>query len=499
MKLAEILKKNYYIYKIGRKFRIFLFVLKDVLLLAKYRTRKDNTENGVIIPPLGYIKLTLNESVDYEKKILFDKSEELNWLHSIKTLLNEDSKVAFYYPDGLLIPVFLSKNISCKILIISKKDDLSLSKLIKDNDLKNISLVSNYTTLDRMDLIFLPKSDNLNFNKNSENIIYFGDSSKNQYSSNTFTLYRNINGRFFPKDTYIDKSLDVDFYLLTRKKRQGGGTLSFNDKNKISGATYLRSPEIYPFDLCYDSVLDHVDEFIFAVDNVLQRDTRQEHDKRDILIERFMDGLSDKNRSKVKLVKFDFKARFNSQLNVPAKWLVDVSNHVLDVSKYNNICFLQADEMYHEDNFEEIKAFSRQDEIIALQHEFLHFVKDLKHIRNPVTVAYTHAIRVFKKDNFSCTGDGYTFVPLQGKNHLPKIKTSKLPIYHLGYVIDFIKKMQVHLDEGGIFNFKDKKVLTDDWIDKADLIQYSGGYPKSLFLKNKLSSDKVSSFLSDLE
>ena len=49
MKLAEILKKNYYIYKIGRKFRIFLFVLKDVLLLAKYRTRKDNTENGVII------------------------------------------------------------------------------------------------------------------------------------------------------------------------------------------------------------------------------------------------------------------------------------------------------------------------------------------------------------------------------------------------------------------------------------------------------------------
>jgi len=95
--------------------------------------------------------------------------------------------------------------------------------------------------------------------------------------------------------------------------------------------------------------------------------------------------------------------------------------------------------------------------------------------------------------------DGYTFVPLQGKNHLPKIKTSKLPIYHLGYVIDFRKKMQVHLDEGGIFNFKDKKVLTDDWIDKADLIQYSGGYPKSLFLKNKLSSDKVSSFLSDLE
>ncbi len=497
MNLASFLKKNHLVYKLGRKIRILLFLLKDVLTFSKNRISKSNKQSGTILPSFGYIRIRLNELVDFEKKLLFDRADELNWLHSIKMLLNKESNVVFYYPEGSLIFIFLAKNIGCNIAIVLKKKNDSFVKTIQANNLENIDILYDDIKLKDIDLVFTSCKEIINKN-NFKKIIFLDNNINSNNFNKQYFLYKNINGRYFAKNQEVDLDLSIDFTLLTRKELYPSNIILSKDSHKISGGTYLRSPEIYPFDLCYDSVLDHVDEFIFAVDSVLQIDTEYEHVKRNNLIEKFMDKLTESQRKKVKIVEFDFKARFNKKLDVPAKWLVDVSNHILDMAKYNNICFIQADEMYHEDNFEEIKSFAGQEKTIALQHEFLHFVHDLEHIRNPKTVAYTHATRVFKKDKFSCTGDGYTFIPLEGKDYLPKTEISKYPIYHIGYVVDFRKKVRLHLDDGGIFDFKDKEVSMDDWIENADLIDYHGGYPKSLFLKDRLSSKKISPFLKNI-
>ena len=212
-----------------------------------------------------------------------------------------------------------------------------------------------------------------------------------------------------------------------------------------------------------------------------------------------MDNIESRYRSKVTIKEFDFKARYCQDLTIPARWITDVNNYLLDRCKYNNIMYVMADEMYHENSVVEIKEFAYQKKFDSMWHYFLHFVQDLNHIRNPETVAYTDAIRVFKKDKFSCTHDGYSFVHMKGSDFLPRHIKAKNPIFHLGYVMDFRKKANEHIAEGGIFNFSNKDEIFNGWVDNVDLIGYKGGYPKYLSYKNMLSSDKIYSLMQDIK
>lgn len=454
---------------------------------------KNNAE-GTLLPTFGNIQIKLNLQLPYERKFLFDDSEELNWLHGIKLLLGEKDKILFQDDLGLLIPVFLAKlSPQSEIFIVSASENKNLKSTLDRNKITNIKWLSSLPKLDDITLNFSHSLLSESKLVKSKNILLIPSLDQN-YSG--YKTLKNIDGRFFETNELAGLCcLKADFYLISKERVIDRREVNIIKKTKLSGATYLRSPEIYPFDLCYESVLDVVDEFIFGLDSVLQVNTDEERVKRKILIDSFMDNLEPAKRAKVQINEFDFKARLNKELSIPAKWLVDVSNTLLEKCQYENICFVQADEMYHEEGHKQILEFAAQDKYSALQHEFLHFMFDMAHIRNPETVAYTHAVRVFKKDMYSSTGDGYTFLSLKGKNHLPLEKFATHPIYHLGYVLDFRKKMEVHLADGGIFDFKDKKVNPDTWVHKADVVDFNGLLPKYLRLEGQVNSEKIKAYL----
>lgn len=491
--LKSQLQKNFAIYWIGRKVRIFLQIVSRILNGFYFIETYNALFKGTQINGFGEIKIALNVSVPYERKLIYDKGEELNWVHGMKLFVNEGQKIYFINPPSAFMPVFFAKMIKNNVFIKTKSENKFKFDLERNN-VANVEFISENEYLDA-DLVFI-FGDN-DYVGLSNGIVFNVTQRTSLKVENNKNMQKNVDGRFFPLDYQNQYDQFVSYFIIKPNDYQEK-KINLSVPKKISGATYLRSPEIYPFDLCYQSVLNVVDEFIFGLDDILQTHNEVEILKRNQIIEKFMDDLTPQDRAKIRFSKFDFKARFNKNLNIPAKWLVDVSNSLLDKCSYETVCFVQADEMYHENNYEQILEFSRQDDVLALKHEFLHFVFDLKQIRNPETVAYTHAIRVFKKDCYSCTGDGYSFISLRGRNDLLREYVSKYPIYHLGYVIDFRKKMEAHLAEGGLFDFKDKKVDTDAWIDKADVVPYEGFYPKFLFLENKISSEKIKFYTSKI-
>jgi hypothetical protein len=497
MSLSSVLKKNYFIYYLGRNIRLLKENLSNKIRRRDSFRIKSNVINGTKLLNLGEMSIKLDKSIPYEKKLILNPDEDCAWLQNNKLLLNQGDIVVIDSPKSLLIALYCLKISKARIIItgsISSEIKFELDQLYKKIVyIQDINNLNEYLNIKMMFTDRIEEYTDLNVDYILSGLIFKNSS----ICPHTYSLLkgRTFNGLFdYKEDQKVDiylyskKNLDIPNIIFPKKEAQ-----------KISSFSLLRSPDIYPFDICYSSVLEVADEFILGIDTILQEDTDKKHKERNIYIESFMDSIEPRYRYKIKIKKFDFKARFCKELTIPARWITDVNNNLLDRCKYNNIMYIMADEMYHENSIVEIKDFASQDKYESMWHYFLHFVQDLNHIRNPETAAYTHAVRVFKRDKFTCIHDGYSFVHLKGNNYLPRQIEAKNPIYHLGYVIDFRKKAEAHISEGGIFNFRNKESSFDGWIDNADLVTYNGKYPKYLSYKNMPNSKKIESFLNNIK
>jgi len=496
MSLSSILKKNYFIYYLGRRIRLLKSGLSNMVKRTDDFRVKSNIINGTRLSVLGNINVKLNDDIHYEKKLILNPDDDCGWIQNSKLLLNQDDIIIIDSPRSSLIAQYYLKVSKVRIVVvgsISSEIRIELDRL--DGNIVFIQDVNGVNKNINIKMIFTDRIEK--YSRLNSDYILSTEIFKN-HSSNPYA-YSLLKGRTFMGLLEYKEKQKIDMYLYSK------GNLGIpyiicpkKEDQKISSFSLLRSPDIYPFDLCYSSVLEIADEFTLAIDTILQKNTEKKHKEREIYIESFMDSVDPKYKNKIKLKKFDFKARSCVDLSIPARWITDVNNHLLDRCKYSNIMYVMADEMYHEDSIAEIKDFAYQDKYESMWHYFLHFVQDLNHIRNPETVAYTHAVRVFKRDKFACIHDGYSFVHLKGIKYLPRQIEAKNPVYHFGYIMDFRKKVESHISEGGIFNFENKKITFDGWVDNADLIKYNGKYPKYLFSSNYLSSTKIKPLIDDV-
>lgn len=456
---------------------------------------------GTQLPWLGNIIIKLNLLDDRERDGIFSNNFDFGEIQALKNLLDEKSYVILFKPESSIIPVFIGKNIGCSIALVSSsariKKDLVRNNIEKVTFLNSLFDIESNSFSYKILIIHekylnatmqLPKTDAvLLILKEYENQL-------NVQLEFTYN-YKWIAGRAL----LYNQDVKSKFFLFSNKRFGMINIHKNNYEKKISGFSLIRNADIYPFDLCYESILEIVDEFILGIDKNIPDNHGDGENSRQRLIERFLDNTNYRNKIKI-IDDYDFGVRFCEKINPRARWIADVNNLLLSNCSFGNCIYIMADEMYHEDSYEEILHFANQTKYTAMWHYFLHFVTDLVHIRRPRTVAYTNAIRVLKKDKYTSFHDGYSFSSIYErppyhtvtKKPLETID-AKYPIYHLGYVMDFRKKIKIHAEKEGIFANRDFLYLLNDEI--SDLIEYKGPYPKFLFNQEMDSYQKIKHLL----
>ena len=484
--IKNSLKNSYFIYKTVRYIKSFdlanywyqrLFNKQFNILLQQSKTQK-----GINAPLMGGFDVHIDESKYYELEMLYNNELNSSELQSLKLLINENDNILIVNPTSAISILFFATNIKCNIDILngnlqSIQDDINNNTIIGEvNFINQIGNIKHYK-------LAMVLNDYAIDTKLSEYIVYIYNKkiSLEEFSSNEKNVYLWKDGR-----ALIDTTLKSN-YILTSNVPYAVKTNQ--DKTKISGFSLLRNADIYPFDLCYESILEVVDEFLLFVDNNYPANHGIGEESRNELIKQFI--ANSKYPEKIKIIDtLDFKARYCSKFSVPARWITDVNNYMIDQCSYENCLYIMADEMSCEDSHKEILEFAKQENVVALNHYFLHFIWDLKHIRNPDNVAYTHAIRLFKKSYFASIHDGYSFKYIVDEK-APNINEAKYPVYHFGYIMDFRKKAKILSEDGGIFQGAKEK----GYIEDVDTVEFRGSIPKYLNNEAMYSYGKIKNLM----
>ena len=304
---------------------------------------------------------------------------------------------------------------------LNKKKILIMDK-IDNNFINNNKKIFNY-----IDLVFLKKDTNV----------------LNKY----FYKYNFIQGRIFHnkhKNPYY-------FKLLSKEKINIKKTI----RNKISGFSTIKDFNLYPFDLAFESVLPFVDEFLLGID------TASFNNKNKKLLKLFLN--QSKFKKKIKTIFFDFNSNTTLNMKVRGRWITDANNKIINQCSGDYCFYIQADEIFPSISMKDFKKifFNNPEEVYL---NFLHFVYDLETIIEPAKSSYSKAIRIFKKDLYAASHDGFSF---QKINHYrPKIYNSEKLIYHISYVYKYKEKIKSHFEnqKGLHSNQMSKKKFLNNYI-----------------------------------
>ncbi len=416
-KIKYFLKNNKFI---GHYFLIIKLLINGKIILNFFFSSK--------FPNIGKFKTKINIFDFEEIKILDNENYDHPNLQSFRSL-ELDKINLFLNSSNKLLKKFLSKTLNIKVINFV---DLKKKKFNKKNNnvLITDELISlkdkNKIDLNKMSLIFTKK------NSNFINAKYF--------------RYKYEQGRIFP-----DSNKYKNYYKLFSKKKIN---INKNNLNKLSGFSTLKSLDIYPFDLAYESILPYVDEFFLGIDSSCFN-TRYER-----ILNSFLKKT--KFRKKIRLEFFNFNSETANNLKVRGRWIVDANNRLLNKCKGNYCLYVQADEIFpniSKKKFNKI-FISQPDEIYF---DYLHYVFNLETIIEPKKSAYSEAIRIFKKDIYACCHDGFSFHNLSP--YRPKSVRSNLTIKHLSYVYKFNKKINEHFTKkSGVFKNRSKKYFLNNYI-----------------------------------
>ncbi len=278
--------------------------------------------------------------------------------------------------------------------------------LITDKNIVKNYLKDNYFIIDDLKIF-----DNLPSDKSITLL-----TRKNIINKN-FNTYKYIKGRLFN----LSSNNICNYYLITKEN-----FLENIKINKISGFSSIKSFELFPFDLCYESILPHVDEFILGVDIAAL------NKKREKLLDNFLNQT--KYRDKIKLVYLDFKTDLYKKIKSQGRWIANINNYLLNYCSGEYCYYIQADEFNNHKNLRKKLDDAIKINTHEINFNFFHYIFNLQTIRDPKYASYQKAIRFFKNENYLSIYDGYNFRPI--RYSLFKKKTDKgFSIFHLSYIL----------------------------------------------------------------
>ena len=389
------------------------------------------------------INIHLDTNNNIELNILNGDISDIENLFIFHSILNQEDNILEIGAKSGIYSIFLGKNILKKGKIFAIENNNKLlsifKKNINKNKLQNIIIFNSLTQalkslqFHNLKLIHVSSCTDNEYNL----IVRFIEENKIKKiiweinALDNLTEFKQFLDKENMKYRLIRNGRFLDYKLLDKRNgmqaiygtRQSNITVMGNihsiegdirtQRNGISGFSLIRSASLYPFELCYESILNFVDEFIIAVDTNPPPSPFGSESSNDKLINDFLEKT--KHRKKIKIIRFDFKARYYNNYIPIGRWIADVNNRAVEACSYDGCIYVMADEMFFDGTYDKdiIPFIENNDD--AIIYDFLHFYQDFHHIRDPRTASYTRAIRVFKKDKFSSYFDGFSFSALKGK------------------------------------------------------------------------------------
>lgn len=416
------------------------FKLIDILRYTKYFVQAcirtsiiENYFKGTLCKEMGFKKkIKLNPfKLNHIKLINNQNLSDENILGMINFISNKN--IIICSNDILLINFF--KFVLKKKFKLFSTQALNLDKKIKLKLLVNKNTI--HKNIKNNSLII----DDLGVIKNlpdKKGLLIF---SKKKISVKNYNVLKYNKGRLFNNNSNIYSN----YYFYSKEI-----FIKKIHQNKISGFSSIKSLELFPFDVCFESLLPHVDEFILGVDN------SQFNKKRRKILENFLKKTKYRNKIKVKFLNFNTEVfnNFRSQ----GRWISNINNYLLNFCSGEYCFYIQSDEFLEDINLRKnLKSLikKRYDQIYF---NFIHYVFTFNTIRDPKRVSYVNAIRFFKNQNSYSSYDGYNFS--KNENLLfPKIKFSEINVLHLSYIFNSSNKIKSNFSKnnGLFFNLSTKK------------------------------------------
>ena len=248
--------------------------------------------------------------------------------------------------------------------------------------------------------------------------------------------------------------MTVRYYIYSKEN-----LLNPSNRKTVSAISLLKDLDIYPFDICFESILPMVDEFILGVD------ANAFNSKYKKILNTFL--RQTKYRKKIKVKFFNFLSKSSKDCFVKARWIADVNNKLSNEIESKYLCYIQADEIFDYGLKKDIKSIIKEDRD-ELNINFFHFIHDFDHIRNPKYAAYNNLGRVYKKKLFTSTHDGCGFRKIDNKRS--DVKLASESIYHIGYIYNYKKKISKNLSKkSGLFRSNKTNFLKNLNLIKIDL------------------------------
>jgi hypothetical protein len=414
---------------------------------------------------LGKFKSKLNPFIAHELEIMDDnKNNEIPYLQGLRYFLDEDTVFYLYNMKSNVIKLFLKSTIKCKVFIHNINDKATLDESqffynIKKSHFKNKIFISDIK-LDQKHFQFLENTNYL-FLKKNENKFFF------KFYSYIYDLYGKINN--------TAKHCNFNYFLYSRHE-----LLNNSNKKGVSGIGLLKSVDLYPFDLCYESVLDFVDEFVLGIDT---SSLNTSYEKK---INNFLKKTNYKK--KIKLNFFNFFSETSNNCYIRGRWIADVNNKLANKTSNKYVMMVGADEMFESSKLNNVKKLLSKniDEFVP---NFYHFVYNLNYIRDPNFAAYNKFMRIFNKNIYVSAHDGMGFRKIN--NIRVNSCDVDFKIFHLGYIYNYKKKVLSHLNKfNGLFGnhlsvpnfYKDmrpiivNKKVKEDLLDTLSNFKYLDGY-----------------------
>ena len=428
-KFKYFLKENYTYQYLNDLYKIFIKNRNFEILSKKIQ-----------IKSLGNFRTFINL---LDKDELHSIHNDIDCIQSFRYFIQSKPIFFIYSSNSNLIYNFFSTTLNCKTYVCKK------NFIPKFNKNKNLKVVSENIFFE-----IIKKK-----NKNKNNILL----SDHNFSKLSEKFYNNFNYIFLKKEK---KNLEKKFYLYFYdnygkinkhyRKKYNKYFLYSRDvllpekrvKNSISGIACLKNLDLYPFDICFESALPALDELIIGID-------KQSYNKKySVLLNKFLKQT--KYKKKIKIKFFNFNSKTTNNCATRGRWIADVFNILSNQCVNENIMLCGADELFDLD-LKKTLSKSNLDAYDELKMQFIHFVFNFNSIRDPKFASYNSWHRIVKAEKYVSNHDGMGFRKYD--NFYPLSKKINCTVFHIGYVINYLKKIKIHMNKkNGVFgNLYSKK------------------------------------------
>ena len=305
--------------------RNIIIFIKNYIIALKNNSIIINRTIGTKCPEMGLgIRTMLNPLEPSHLNIIQDQNQVDDNVLGIIHYLSEKNLVIF--SNNILLINFIFFTLNKRFTLFTTKN-LKLSKKIKYILLVNKKKINNYIhngtfILDDLKIInTLPAVNDVSI------------LSKKIIKNKKYNTYKYLNGRLFK----LNSKNKANYFFITKKQY-----LKRQKKKKISGFTSIKSFEIFPFDLCYESILPHVDELILGIDSASLTYKRKK------ILNKFLSQT--KYKKKIKIVYVDFKTKIFNKFKTKGRWIANINNYLLNYCSGEYCLYIQADEFNADKN-----------------------------------------------------------------------------------------------------------------------------------------------------